>query len=73
MRLRSGSPWRFGGLKKDAAQNGLRVLSAAITPRVRGQGRPCPDALKWEVDRRRIWPVNSGKGRAWGVGDKTEQ
>lgn len=54
MRLRSGSPWKCGGLKKDAAQNGPRVLSAAITPRGNGQGRPRPDALKSWADGRRV-------------------
>lgn len=66
MRLRSGSPWKCGGLKTDAAQNGPRVLSAAIAPRGSRQARPHPDALKRGAEGRRVWLVNAGKGLAWG-------
>lgn len=71
MRLRSGSPWKCGGLKKDAAQNGPRVLSAAITPRGNGQGRPRPDALKSWADRRCVWGLT--QERAWGKGPSSSQ
>lgn len=43
--LRSGSSRRCRGLKKDAARMAPES-NAAITRRVRGQGRPCPDAPK---------------------------
>lgn len=74
MRLRSGSPWKCGGLKKDADQDGPRVLSAAITPRGSSQARPRPDALKRGAEGRRVWLVNAGKGlvQAGGAG-RTEQ
>lgn len=68
MRLRSGSPWKCGGLKKDADQDGPRVLSAAITPRGSSQARPRPDALKRGAEGRRVWLVHAGKGLVRGEG-----
>lgn len=73
MRLRSGSPWKCGGLKKDADQDGPRVLSAAITPRGSSQARPRPDALKRGAEGRRVWLVHAEKGLVRGEGLDTPQ
>lgn len=78
MRLRFGSPRRCErglgggggkGLRKDAVQNGPSVLSAAVTPRVRGQGRPCPDALKGGGGSAPGWLMRERAG----LGDGMEQ
>ncbi|KAF5920196.1 hypothetical protein HPG69_006467 [Diceros bicornis minor] len=83
MRLRSGSPWRCGGLKKDGAHNGTPapVLSAEIWPCPlaysscprKGTREAPPRSSEIGVGGRRVWLVNSGKGRAWEEGRSSGQ